>query len=74
MAVAEIVNGGKMLIAATGGFVGGWIGWGALSGVLAGLLDVAGVSTPASAWLAAGPVVGLLVAEISVNYVAGGGS
>ncbi|QZX98731.1 hypothetical protein [Halobaculum rubrum] len=74
MVVAEIVNGSKMLIAGGGGFVGGWYVWGAVSGVLAGLLDAVGISTPAAAWLVAGPLVGLLVAAFSANYVAGGGS
>jgi len=69
MVFKSLVTGGKALAATVGGFLAGGFGWGAVSGILAGALDSVGIVTPASAWLAFSPVVGLLVAGVAVTRV-----
>jgi len=69
MVFKSLVTGGKALAATVGGFLAGSVGWSAVSGGLAGVLDAFGVVIPASAWLAASPVVGVLVAGAAVTRV-----
>lgn len=69
MVFKSLVTGGKALAATVGGFLAGSLGWSAVLGVLAGTLDAFGIVTPASAWVAASPVVGLLVAGAAVTRV-----
>lgn len=69
MVFKSLVTGGKALAATVGGFLAGSLGWSAVSGVFAGTLDAFGIVTPASAWVAASPVVGLLMAGAAVTRV-----
>ncbi|MFC4449829.1 hypothetical protein [Halorussus aquaticus] len=69
MVFKSLVTGGKALAATVGGFFAGSLGWSAVSGILAGALDSFGIVTPASAWLAVSPFVGLVVAGAAVTRV-----
>jgi len=74
MVLGNFAAGLKTLIAGAGAFVAGTFGWSAVSGLLAGALEVAGVHTPASTWLTASPIVGAVLALFAVGHVSGGGT
>jgi hypothetical protein len=69
MVFKSLVTGGKALAATVGGFLAGSVGWSALSGGLAGVLDAVGITTPAGIWLTLTPVAGVLVAGLAVTKV-----
>jgi len=74
MVLGNFAAGLKALLAGAGAFVVGMFGWSAVSGLLAGALEVAGVHIPANTWLIASPVVGAVLALLAVGHVTGGGS
>lgn len=66
---SSVASGVKTLVVAAIAFFGAGFLWAGLSGVIAGFLDMAGLVIPASAYLAASPIIGVLVAAYAVSEV-----